>query len=225
MTLSSIVLSRDWQEVSVLECILGSLHIGVDIEDEPERASAKLSKSKIDAVIVDCDLRGSENFLRNLTERANGSSSVPLVIVSGSRGRGALEATGASFVFEKPISVEQAVHTLSAARNLIMDGRLRYHRQLLNVPVSLGYGTNKQVKAQLMNLSRGGLGVHLNKPVEIGGSVLVSFALPGTKSAVKARGQVAWTDKTGNVGIRFVKISPVVHRDLHLWLERQYFAH
>ncbi len=46
MTLSSMVVSRDLQEVSVLECILGGLHIGVDVESEPERARVKLAKSK-----------------------------------------------------------------------------------------------------------------------------------------------------------------------------------
>ena len=59
MTLSSMVVSRDFQEVSVLECILGGLHIGVEVESEPERARAKLAKSKIDALIIDCDLCGA----------------------------------------------------------------------------------------------------------------------------------------------------------------------
>src|SRR5437763_12794220 len=125
MTLSSMLVSRDWQEVSVLECILGGLHIGVDVESEPERARVKLAKTKIDALIVDCDLSGTASFLRNL--QSHQPDSVPLVIVSGSSGRKRLSTTGAEFVFEKPISVEQAVHTLSAARNRIMHGRLRYH--------------------------------------------------------------------------------------------------
>ena len=34
----------------------------------------------------------------------------------------------AKFLFRKPISVAQAVRTLSSARNLIVDRRLRYHR-------------------------------------------------------------------------------------------------
>ena len=51
-----MVVSRDLQEVSVLECILGGLHIGVDVESEPERARTKLAKSKIDALIIDFDL-------------------------------------------------------------------------------------------------------------------------------------------------------------------------
>ena len=66
MTLSSMVVSRDWQEVSVLECILGSLHIDVAVESEPQRALTRLTHSKIDALIVDCDLNGSGQFFREL---------------------------------------------------------------------------------------------------------------------------------------------------------------
>ena len=61
-----MVVSRDWQEVSVLECILGGLQMDVAVENEPQRALARLAKSKIDALIVDCDLNGSSQFLREL---------------------------------------------------------------------------------------------------------------------------------------------------------------
>ena len=83
MTLSSMVVSRDFQEVSVLECILGGLHIGVDVESEPERARAKLAKSKIDALIIDCDLCGAPVSLKGLQDGTSGtqcrssSSAVP----------------------------------------------------------------------------------------------------------------------------------------------------
>lgn len=224
MTLSSMVVSRDWQEVSVLECILGSLHIGVEVESQPERAQARLTKSKVDALIVDCDLDGASGFLRGLL-KGQLYNSVPLVIVSGARGRNSLEAKEATFVFEKPISVEQAVHTLSAARNMILDGRLRYHRQALDVPVSLLYGSRNRRKAHLLNLSQGGIGIRVAKPLPRTGPVRVSFALPGTKLSMKLQGEVAWMDKQGNAGIRFLDNNYQVKRDLQLWLERQYLMH
>src|ERR1700740_965383 len=143
MTLSSMVVSRDWQEVSVLECILGSLNMEVAVEREPQRALARITKSKIDALIVDCDLNGSSQFLNELQRIEKRSNTVPLVIMGGSRFNYRLDDTGALFSFEKPISVEQAVRTLSAARSMILDGRLRYHRAGLEVPVSLNYRGRK----------------------------------------------------------------------------------
>jgi hypothetical protein len=219
-----MVVSRDFQEVSVLECILGSLRIGVDIESEPERARLKLAKSKIDALIIDCDLNGAAGVLQGLQDGVF-AHAVPLIIVSGSSGRKHLESKGASFIFEKPISVEQAVHTLSAARNMILDGRLRYHRETLDVPVSLAYTARSRQRAHLVNLSQGGIGVRMQGPPRTVGPVKVAFTLPRTKLAMTFLGEVAWTDKQGNAGIRFVKTSPGTKRQLQLWLERQYFTH
>jgi hypothetical protein len=223
MTLSSMVVSRDWQEVSVLECILGGLHMDVSVENEPQRALARLNKSKIDALIVDCDLNGSSQFLREL-QSAENPKTVPLVIMGGPRCSQNLEDSGALFAFEKPISVEQAVRTLSAARSMILDGRLRYHRAGLEVPVSLSSRGQKPVDAFLINVSQGGMQIHTKDPVEPVKSLQVSFDLPGARSCLKAKAEIAWQDKRGNTGIRFVKLARQQQRTLQLWLAQQYFA-
>jgi len=224
MTLSSMVVSRDWQEVSVLECILGGLHMDVAVESEPERALARLTNSKVDALIVDCDLNGTGQFFRELKQEAPRASTVPLVIMGGPQGRQDMEATGAMFAFDKPISVEQAVRTLSAARNMILDGRLRYHRAGLDVPVTLRGKRQKHFGAQLINLSQGGLQVRVNAGFDANDLLRASFELPGTKSGVKADVEVAWSDDHGNVGIRFVKIAAQMQHTLRVWLAQQYFA-
>ena len=100
MTLSSMVVSRDLQEVSVLECILGGLHIGVDVESEPERARVKLAKSKIDALIIDFDLAGAAGFLNGLQDGTI-RNAVPLIIVSGSSSRKHLGVQGRVLRFRK----------------------------------------------------------------------------------------------------------------------------
>jgi PilZ domain len=224
MTLSSMVVSRDWQEVSVLECILGGLHMDVAIEGEPQRALARLAKSKVDALIVDCDLKGTAQFLREIHRLDKRSTAVPLVIMGGQQSSDRLDSTGALFAFDKPISVEQAVRTLSAARNMILDGRLRYHRAGLEVPVSLDCRGHKQVDAYLINVSQGGMQIHTDEPVEVAKPMQVSFELPGTKSAMKAQAEIAWQDQRGNVGIRFVKLAARQQRTLQLWLAQQYFT-
>jgi hypothetical protein len=219
-----MVVSRDWQEVSVLECILGGLHMDVAVESEPQRALSRLANSKVDALIVDCDLNGTGQFFRELQREVPRASTVPLVIMGGPQGRQDMESTGAMFAFDKPISVEQAVRTLSAARNMILDGRLRYHRAGLDVPVTLSGRKQRRGDGQLINLSQGGLQVRVDDGFDASEASQVSFALPGTKCGVKAQVEIAWSDNRGNVGIRFVKIAAQAKHTLRLWLAQQYFA-
>jgi CheY-like chemotaxis protein len=224
MTLSSMVVSRDWQEVSVLECILGGLHMDVAVESEPQQALSRLTNSKIDALIVDCDLNGSGQFFRELQRETSRANTVPLVIMGGPQGKPDMETTGAMFAFDKPISVEQAVRTLSAARNMILDGRLRYHRAGIEVPVTLSGRNQKRAEGQLINLSQGGLQVRVEDGFDANDFSRISFALPGTKSGVRAQAEIAWSDNRGNVGIRFVKMASQAQHTLRLWLAQQYFA-
>jgi len=224
MTLSSMVVSRDWQEVSVLECILGSLHVDVAVENEPQRALARLAKSKVDALIVDCDLNGSSQLLRELQSPERQIKTVPLVIMGGRRHISHLDETGALFAFEKPISVEQAVRTLSAARNMIVDGRLRYHRAGIEVPVAVRCKGQKVRSARLVNLSQGGMQIHSEKAIEASADVQISFDLPGTKSGLKAKAEIVWQDHGGNHGVRFVKVAGPQQRALQMWLAKQFLA-
>ena len=224
MTLSSMVVSRDWQEVSVLECILGGLKIDVAIEKEPQRALERLGKSKIDALIVDCDLNGSSQFLRQVQQASKGQSAIPLVIMGARQRTPSLDATGALFAFQKPISVEQAVRTFTAARSMILDGRLRYHRAGLEVPVSLKSKGRKAVEGYLLNISQGGMLIHSHLPVDLESTLELSFTLPGPKVEMKAQAKVAWHDEKGNAGIRFVKIARKQERMLELWLAQQFLA-
>jgi len=225
MTLSSMVVSRDWQEVSVLECILGGLQMSVAIEKEPQQALDRLSNSKVDALIVDCDLNGSSQLLRELQSAEKPAKSVPLVLMGSTGCCRSLDQTGALFAFEKPISVEQAVRTLSAARNLIFDGRLRYHRTGLEVPVSLRSKGRKSKSAILVNLSQGGMQIRTDSAVNSTDLLLISFELPGSKSSVKAQAEIVWQDQWGNVGVRFKKVAPPQQRMLQLWLAQQFLAH
>jgi len=216
-----MIVSGDLQEVSVFECILNSLHIGVEVETEPDRAWKRLIRSKVDALILDCDLGGTSGFLKRLEESDYGPP--PLLIFSGASARHAAQAAGSKFVVDKPVSVERAVHTLSAARNLILKGRLDYHRQSLDLPVTLTDKSGKPRKAHLLNLSLGGIRVRLQKCAALRSPLQLKFVLPKTKLPVETRGTLAWSDKQGNAGIRFADMQENLKRDLQLWLERQYF--
>jgi len=227
MPLSSMVVSRDWQEISVLECILGSLHMDVAVEKDPQRAIIRLNKSKIDALIVDCDLQGTSQLFERLQRVGTLANTVGMVITRSTNGTRRMADSGALFAFEKPISVEQAVRTLSAARSMILDGRLRYHRAGLEVGVSLNCPGHKQTQGFLVNVSQGGMQIHTPEKwdgeLKAQSLLQVSFHLPGIQR-LKADAEIAWHDQRGNMGVRFVKIAPRQQRALQLWLARQYFA-
>jgi len=216
-----MIISRDWQEVSVLECILSGLHIDVDVESELDSAWIRLKKSKVDAVIVDCDSDGTRTFMRKL--RTSLPNTSPVVIASGSPNRKGLLGTGATFVVEKPVSVEQAVHTLSAARNLIMNERLRYHRQSLNLSAFITRRSGKRMKARVVNISKGGVKIISSQPLSFSEVVRINFSLPRIRPAIEAEGKVAWADSQGNAGVRFLQIQSSLAKKLELWVEQRYF--
>lgn len=223
MTLSSMVVSRDWQEISVLECILGGLHMDVSVEAEPQMALHKLSHSKIDAIIVDCDLDGSSQLFTQLRTQENRFNTVPLVIIGKSQGMASLDETGAIFAFEKPISVEQAVRTLSAARCMILDGRLRYQRIDLELPISLKAKDRTIADAFLVNLSQGGMRIYTDEPIDAE-ALQIKCELPGAGPALDAQAEVVWHDDNGNIGVRFVKVPPQHQKALQLWLALQFLT-
>ena len=224
MTLSAMVVSRDLQEVSVLECILGGLHIDVFVESDPQVALARISRSKMDALIVDCDLPGNSDLLRRLQSADMRARTVPLVIMGAERNVEAQQDTPALFAFQKPISVEQAVRTLSAARNTIVEGRLRYHRAGVKVPVSLECEGQKPIDGQLVNLSQGGMLIRTRDSFADAAGLQVSFEVPGAGSNLKAKAEVVWHDQSGHHGVRFVKVPEGEQRTLQLWLEQDFLT-
>jgi hypothetical protein len=66
--------------------------------------------------------------------------------------------------------------------------------------------------------------IHTDDQIETSKKMEISFELPGARSALKAQVEVAWQDKRGNLGIRFVKLAARQQRTLQLWLAQQYFA-
>lgn len=221
MPLETLIVSRDWQEVSVLECILNSLNIGVTVQQDVAHAQVKLSRTKIDALILDRDLNGTERVVSALP--VNGGS-MPCILISRSAAQHNLPASGATFFFEKPISVEQAVRTLSAARNLMMSGRIRYHRHELHVPVDVRCGKQKPIRAELTNLSYGGVGIRAPQSLDSQSTVTVRFKVPGLKTVIAAEGELAWADSCGHAGIRFLQVPAELQQTVQHWLDQRYFA-
>ena len=223
MALESMVVSNDWDAISVLGSVLGNLHIGIHVDPVPESARQRMKKAKYDAIIVDCELDGAADLFRGLQAESSLKSSVPLAISGASLGIPELSELGARFVLQRPVSLEQAVRTLSAARNLMLRGRLRYFRYEVQIPVSLTFG-DKRDTVEITNISQGGIAVRSGGSLELHEPVRLRFDFPEQDSSFEARGEVAWADESNQAGIRFTEVTETHQRTLEQWLAAKYFA-
>jgi PilZ domain-containing protein len=220
MMLSSMVVSTDSRGTGVLESILSTLHIHVEVETDLGRARKKLASSRIDALIVDSEIEGADSLLDG--DASGAENCVPLMICNQSNGAHEISSR-AKFLFRKPISVAQAVRTLSSARNLIVDRRLRYHRQRVNIETSLISGERK-FDARILNLSQGGAGLVGNFATDLSQQVQLRFSLPETARRVELAGKIVWTNEQEQAGIQFSEVSQPMRKELQIWLEQHYFS-
>lgn len=215
-----MVVSTDSRGTSVLESILSSLHIHVEVETDLGRARKKLASSRIDALIVDSEIEGAGGLLESGANEPE--NCVPLIICNETTGQAEISRR-AKFLFRKPISVAQAVRTLSSARNLIVDRRLRYHRQNVDIETSLISGERK-FDARILNLSQGGAGLEGNFASNLSEQVQLHFSLPESQRRVELAGNVVWVKEQARAGIQFSEVSQPMQRQLQIWLEQHYFS-
>lgn len=106
---------------------------------------------------------------------------------------------------------ESAVGTLEAEQQ-------RYYRADVDAAVRVRHGRESD-NARLVNISRGGAAVVLNKVLRFGTPLTLYFALPGSKSEAEFPGRVAWSNRAGEHGIQFGELSTSARRNLDRWLQ------
>ncbi len=68
------------------------------------------------------------------------------------------------------------------------------------------------------NLSEGGMAVRIVGKLPKDAEGQVCFTLPGSNISLQLKGEVAWTDGTGHVGIRFIGVPQSSQYQLEKWL-------
>ncbi len=98
----------------------------------------------------------------------------------------------------------------------------KFFRAKVNLPVTLRNASGKELQAQAVNLSTGGLGLDaVSDPGGFGGLVDVSFLLPDSETVMQAKGRLAWADNGGRAGFRFVVVEPALFEELQRWTHRK----
>jgi c-di-GMP-binding flagellar brake protein YcgR len=221
MSLSALLLCADEKVVRVLRRTLGDLDIGAEVCGDSDSALRKLTRQRFEAIIVDCIGEGSSAVLRSARSAPCNRQAVAVAIVDASIGLKAMFEVGAHFVLYKPVSSERAKASFRAARALMKSERRRNARVPIEIPVvmrSRGPGGNMKVTS--VDLSEGGMAVHVSGRCQPNGRWQIAFTLPGAETSMELAAEFAWEGTGAQAGLHFLNVPTEATNQLREWLQK-----
>jgi two-component system, OmpR family, response regulator len=215
----TVLVADDEEDVRfLLSRLLGDVGFEVLLAQDGLEALNRIDASKPDLMILDLMMPGLDGW--GVLKRLESHSNPPLVVLLTARGdpesfaRG-MRAGAAAYV-TKPFRFHELIATvegLLASKTPVMHGeRRREPRRPLAADVRV-FGRDDMPIAlgQCVDLSHGGLQVHLGLKIDAGYPVSVAFDLSQNDPVVRLDGQVQWCQAVPRGyahGLSFVKLSP-----------------
>ena len=222
MNLESLLVCRDAEVVRVLCPTLEKLSIEVEVSPAARSGTEMLKSAKFDAVIIDCDdLQGGAEVLRSLRQTPSNKTSVSFAILNGKTTTQQAFEMGANFVLQKPVTTTGTLRCFNTAMSFMVREKRRYFRCPIELPVKLAFGQSEEMNAVATNLSEGGMAIHFESSLPKKSISKVQFTLPGTKTVMEPRGEIAWADGVGRAGIRFQDVPESARAQLERWIMKR----
>jgi CheY-like chemotaxis protein len=222
MNLESLLVCRDAEVVRVLRPTLEKLSIVVEVSAAAKSGAEVLSSSKFDAVIVDCDdLQGGVEVLRSLRTTPSNKSSVSFAILNGKTTTQQAFEMGANFVLQKPVTTAGTLRCFNTALSFMIREKRRYFRCPVEIPVTLVLNQGEELKATATNLSEGGMAIHFDGKIAKNAISKVRFILPGTRTTMEHKVDIAWADGQGRAGLKFLEVLESCREQLESWIMRR----
>lgn len=220
MALMSLVVCAHDPTTEILRHILEQLGLSVEHCSTTSQALERLSQSRFDTVVVDCEDESSAiGVLQKIRAGADKASLLAVALVKNENDVRRLFAEGVNFVLYKPVSEDRASSSFRAARSLIKRERRRNNRVSVQASATLDYANVENVPATLIDLSDEGTALQSDRKLPPDCRVYFQFALPGHTSLIRLSGEVVWRDSDGRVGMRFVTVPTSSRRVLSNWLK------
>lgn len=198
--------------------LLGEVLAGMGTEprcvQSSRQAADLINREKFDGVLLDWfmpELDGLKLAERIRWSKAN--STCPLIMLTGNQDPDAMRESfrvGINFFLQKPATVERIQHLVNAARDLMLQERLRYQRVPLQVPVHCQWKVQdfeQKSVGEAVNLSTSGMLARLEAAPPPGGILQVRFALPGDSQPFACTAWVVRQAPVRQVGLRFVNLT------------------
>lgn len=186
---------------------------------ETVAALAYITRRKLDGIFVDMRIDGALNLVGSLRRGSSNRFAVVFACAGEHEDASRLLNAGANFVVHKPLDPAEIATVLDSARQMMALERQRYLRHQLTLPVTLKTATSEQ-KAITSNISRGGMAVRCMQSLDPGSALQFVLELPVGRP-IRGRGEVAWANTNGQMGIRFYLVGEEVKTALWQWMEQR----
>ncbi|MDP9268662.1 MAG: PilZ domain-containing protein [Acidobacteriota bacterium] len=217
--LSALVCSQDQRTLKVLQVLLADMHIETELCGDRDAATRHLVTRRFDGVFVDAAIESAAELLLDVKEAPGGQRAVCFAILEGKTSVKEAFSFGAGFILYKPLSLEKTKNSLRAAHGLMMRERRRQFRHHLeDVHARVSFGGAAETTCEILDLSEGGMAVHLREYTERRGKLSAQFTLPGQSEPIKAEAEITWADDHGRLGVHFTSMPSPSHAALESWL-------
>jgi len=217
----ALLVSPHEPSVRALAPELKKLGTRVERQRDPMAALNRLWRYRYDAVIVDCEGEGDEaEVMREVREAGQNRNAVTIALIGAQEDPDLAYALGAHFVLRKPLAAPRVRRMLRAAHSLILQERRRYRRIACAGPATVLCGA-AEFRASLVDLSKGGVALRMERPPEKSDIVRLRFRLPDTTSLFHATAEVRWHSDRGLVGMTFQRLTALDRAHLQRWLAGQ----
>lgn len=213
-----LVISSDIAAYKTITRSLNKINPVVDYTSGIATAKAFIERRKIDGIFLDTELEGAMELVKSLRQGGSNRNSVVFACARSGEDAAPLLNGGINFVLYKPLLANAVLDALDSASSLIAAERKRYSRYQLMVPVMIRLREEEQ-KAITSNVSRGGMAVRCQRVYEPGSPIQFTFDVPGAE--IEGRGEVAWANTDGVMGIKFYLLGEQNKRALSTWLDKQ----
>jgi len=220
MEVRALVSSTDNISASLLRRCLNSVGVtpeeGVRVED----VLARVRRSRFEAVVIDLTVPGAADLLGRLRSDSSSKNSVLFALADDKKGIRESFQLGATFVLEKPLSLDRTLRCFRAAYGLIIGERRRYYRHRISVPVNILRSGGEQITGYSVDVSSGGILLDTTTTIPENTQLKVQFKLPRVSDSMAIACEVIWSQE-GRLGLRFLRYSKNAKEELSNWLTQQ----
>jgi CheY-like chemotaxis protein len=220
MEVRALVISSDSNTSSMVRRSLNSVGVTPDEGVKVEEAMLRVRRLRYEAIVVDLSVAGGRELLSDLRADASTRCSVLFAIAGGKGSMRDAFQLGATFVLEKPLSLDRSLRCFRAAYGLIIGERRRYYRHKVTLPVTILRDGGEQSSGYSVDLSAGGMLMEVATPLPENVSVKIQFGIPGTGEKAAVACEVIWS-RNGRAGLRFLRYSRNSKETLLNWISTQ----